>query len=207
MSFYDRYVMPRFIEWGCGMEEATAQRRIIVPRAQGRVLEIGIGSGLNLAHYDPAKVDSVVGVDPTQELLAMAEPRAAAVSFPVQLLVESAERIPLPAQSFDTVVVTYTLCTIPDPGAALAEMRRLLKPEGKLYFCEHGRSDEGNISRWQDRLNPLWKRCMGGCNLNRDIAATIAGAGFRFDEIDTGYMPKTPLRIAGYQYMGVAVPD
>ena len=207
MGFYDRYILPRIIDLGCGMEEMTEQRRRIVPRAQGRVLEIGVGSGLNLAHYDPAKVDSVVGIDPTPELLAMAELRAASAAFPVELLAESAENIPLEAQSFDTVVVTYALCTIPNFEAALSEMRRLLKPEGKLYFSEHGRSPEVNISLWQDRLNPLWKILFGGCNLNRDIGTKITGAGFRIEEINNSYLPKFPLKIASYQYLGVAVPD
>lgn len=207
MGLYARHILPRLIDCACAMEEVTELRQRIVPRAQGRVLEIGVGSGLNLAHYDPTKVDSLVGIDPTQELLSMAEPRAAAASFPVQLLAESAERIPLQTQSFDTVVVTFTLCSIPDHNAALAEIRRLLKPAGKLYFCEHGRSDEHHISRWQDRINPIWKRLLGGCNLNRDISAAITNAGFRFDEIDAGYLSMAQLKIASYQYIGVAVPD
>lgn len=182
------------------------QRMRIVPRAQGRVLEIGIGSGLNLALYDPAKVESVVGVDPSEELLALAQPRAAAAAFSVELRAESAERISLPAQGFDTVVVTFTLCSIPDLPAALAEMHRLLKPEGKLLFNEHGRSAEPNIRRWQDRINPLWNKIAGGCNLNRNIEVAIADAGFRIDEIDTGYMPGVPLKIAGFHYLGVATP-
>lgn len=206
MNFYDRHILPRLIDCCCGLEAMTEQRLRIVPRAQGRVLEIGVGSGLNLAHYDPRKVEVVVGVDPTEALLAMAEPQAAAVSFPVQLLAQSAEQIPLSAQSFDTVVVTFTLCTIPNLDAALGEMKRLLKPEGRLYFSEHGRSPEAHIGRWQDRINPLWNKIAGGCNLNRDIGAAIAKAGFRIDKIDTGYMPKVPLKIAGYQYVGIAVP-
>ena len=204
MSFYDRHVLPHVINCCCGLGVMTEQRLRVVPQAFGRVLEIGIGSGLNLAHYDHAKVDSVVGVDPTTELLALAEPRAAMMPFPVHLMAEGAEEIPLQAHHFDSVVVTYSLCTIPDVEAALAEMRRLLKPGGRLLFCEHGRSPDVAVSRWQDRLNPLWGKIAGGCNLNRDIAALIRGAGFIMDELDTGYLPGVPLRAAGYHFSGKA---
>lgn len=207
MGLYDRYILPHVINWGCGLDVMTEQRRRIVPQAQGRVLEIGIGSGLNLCHYDASKVESLTGIDPSQELLALAEPRVRAVEFPVQLLADNAEQIPLPAQSFDTLVVTFTLCSIPRLDAALAEMRRLLKPDGRLLFSEHGRSHEPAISRWQDRLNPLWNRIAGGCNLNRDMRAAIARAGFRIEELQTGYIPKVPLKIVAYQYTGIAVPD
>ena len=206
MNFYDRHILPHLINWGCGQQAMTDMRLRIVPRAQGRVLEIGVGSGLNLMHYDAGKVESVTGIDPSQELLTLAEPRAAAAPFPVKLLAESAEKIALPAQSFDSVVITLTLCSIPDVGAALAEMHRLLKLDGKLYFSEHGRSPDTNINRWQDRLNPLWGKIAGGCNLNRRIDESIRRAGFRIDEIDTGYMPGIPLKIASYLYAGVAAP-
>ena len=207
MNFYDRHVLPHLINWGCGLAVMTEQRQRIVPRARGRVLEIGVGSGLNLAYYDPRKVDAVVGIDPGQEILALASPRAASAPFPVELMAESAEQIPLPSQSFDSVVVTFSLCTIPHPEAALAEMRRLLKPEGQLLFSEHGRAPEVNVSRWQDRVNPLWGKIAGGCNLNRNIDTLIGAAGFRIDEMEAGYLPGVPLKIASYQYVGVAVPS
>lgn len=205
MGFYDRHILPHLINRGCGLEVMTDQRRRVVPRAAGKVLEIGVGSGLNLAHYDARKVSSVVGIDPSEELLALAEPRAASAPFPVRLLAEGAEHTSLPAQSFDSVVVTFTLCTIPDIEAALSEMRRLVKPDGRLYFSEHGRATDASVSRWQDRLNPLWNKIAGGCNLNRDIGKSIAQAGFRIEEIDTGYIPGVPLKVAGFQYHGVAV--
>jgi ubiquinone/menaquinone biosynthesis C-methylase UbiE len=207
MNFYDRHVLPHLINWGCGLEVMAEQRQRIVPRARGRVLEIGVGSGLNLAYYDPRKVDAVVGIDPGEEILALAAPRAASMPFSVELLAESAEQISLPSQSFDSVVMTFSLCTIPHPEAALAEIRRLLKPEGQLLFSEHGRAPETNISRWQDRVNPLWGKIAGGCNLNRNIDHLISAAGFRIDEMEAGYLPGVPLKIAGYQYVGVAVPD
>jgi ubiquinone/menaquinone biosynthesis C-methylase UbiE len=206
VNFYDRHLLPHLINCGCGMKAMTEQRQRIVPRARGRVLEIGVGSGLNLAYYDPRKVDSVVGIDPGEEILALAAPRAASAPFPVELLAESAEQIPLASQSFDSVVVTFSLCTIPHPETALAEMRRLLKPEGLLLFSEHGRAPDANVRRWQDRINPLWGKIAGGCNLNRNISGLIAAAGFRIDEMDAGYLPGVPLKIAGYQYTGVAVP-
>lgn len=205
-SFYDRHVLPHLINWGCGLGVMTDQRRRVVPRATGKVLEVGVGSGLNLPFYDARKVESIVAIDPTEELLALAEPRAAAAQVPVRLLAESAEHTTLPSQSFDSVVVTFTLCTIPDVDAALHEMRRLLKPEGRLFFSEHGRAQDARISRWQDRINPLWNKIAGGCNLNRRIDLAIAQAGFRITEIDTGYMPGVPLKIAGFQYLGVAAP-
>ena len=207
MGFYDRHVLPHLINWGCGLGVMTEQRQRIVPRARGRVLEIGVGSGLNLAYYDPSKVDSVVGIDPGEEMLALAAPKAASVNFPVELLAESAEQIPLPAESFDSVVVTFSLCTIPNLPAALSEMHRLLKPDGQLLFSEHGRSPEAHVRRWQDRVNPIWGKIAGGCNLNRDIEGLISAAGFRIDEMDAGYLPGVPLKLAGYQYVGVATPN
>lgn len=206
MNFYDHHILPHLINWGCGLEVMTEQRRRVVPRASGKVLEIGVGSGLNLPYYDAQKVESVVAIDPAEELLVLAEPRAASAPVPVRLLAQIAEHTSLPSQSFDSVVVTFTLCTIPDIDAALAEMRRLLKPEGQLFFSEHGRAQDARVSRWQDRVNPLWNRIAGGCNLNRRIDLAIAKAGFRIDEIDTGYMPGVPLKIAGFQYLGVASP-
>lgn len=204
MGFYDRHVLPHVINWGCGLGVMTEQRLRVVPQAVGRVLEIGVGTGLNFAHYDHALIESVVGIDPAAELLALAELRAAMAPFPVQLLAEGAEKIPLQSHHFDSVVVTYSLCSIPDVEAALAEMRRLLKPGGRLLFSEHGRSPDVAVSRWQDRINPLWGKIAGGCNLNRDIAALIRGAGFIFDELDAGYLPGVPLRAAGYHYSGRA---
>ena len=204
MGFYDNHILPRIIEWGCGMEIMQSQRQRVVPQARGRVLEIGIGPGHNLAYYDAAKVECVIGVDPSEPLLARAKQRSAAAPFPVELLTLGGEEIPLADASVDTVMVTFTLCTIPDVGAALAQMRRVLKPGGNLIFCEHGRSPDAAVQRWQDRVNPLWKRCFGGCNLNRDMPALIRSAGFRIAALESDYLEETP-RIAGYRYLGTAI--
>lgn len=204
MSFYERHVLPRFLSLACGMEVIGRQRAKIVPLATGRVLEIGIGSGLNLPYYDPARLQEVIGLDPSAELRRQAERAAARVSFPVSFLGLEAEQIPLPAASIDTVLVTYTLCTIPDVEAALREMRRVLKPEGRLLFCEHGRAPDPKVARWQDRLTPVWRRIAGGCHLNRAIPALIEGAGFRIHDIARYDIPGP--RPWTFHYRGVAEP-
>ena len=156
MGFYDRYILPKVIDAACGAKPVARQRQKVVPRAQGRVLEIGIGSGLNLPYYDPAKVDHVIGLDPAPEMLRHAKRRSAALPFTVEYLPLKGEAIPLEAKSIDTVLVTYALCTIPDPAAALEGMRHVLKPGGRLIFCEHGKAPDESVRRWQNRLNPPW---------------------------------------------------
>jgi ubiquinone/menaquinone biosynthesis C-methylase UbiE len=158
----------------------------VVPAATGRVLEIGIGSGVNLPRYSP-NVQQVIGLEPSPKLLGMARD-AERRNFPVDLIEGSAEEIPLENASIDTVVTTWTLCTIPDASRALHEMRRVLKPGGRLLFVEHGRASDSNVIWWQDRLNPIWKGIGGGCNLNRAIGSLIEGAGFQFERLQTGYM-------------------
>ena len=203
MGLYDRYILPRIIELGCGMEVMQAQRARIVPRASGRVLEVGIGPGHNLAFYDPAQVLHVTGLDPSEPLLGRARERSRTVPFPVEFLAQGAEAIPLPDASVDTVLVTFTLCTIPEVGQSLTQMRRVLRPGGKLIFCEHGRAPDVSVQRWQDRLNPLWNRLFGGCHLNRDMPALIRAAGFRIDFLEADYLEDTP-RLAGYRTLGIA---
>lgn len=203
MSFYERHVLPRVLDFSCGMRPIREQREKVVPRAHGRVLEIGIGSGLNLAHYDLGRVETLIGLDPSPELRRIAQKRARRVGVGVEWLPLEAERIPLDDASVDSVVVTYTLCTIPDVQAALSEVRRVLAPGGELYFSEHGRAPEPEVARMQDRLTPYWKRIAGGCHLNRDIPALIANAGFELDELETMYMPRTP-RALGHSFWGCA---
>ncbi len=205
MGFYDRYILPKVLNWSCGAKQVRAQRQKVVPLAEGRVLEIGIGSGLNLPYYDPAKVERVIGLDPAEEMLSYARRRSATLPFTVEYLALEGEHIPLDRHSVDTVLVTYTLCTIADVIAALEGMRAVLKPGGRLIFCEHGRAPDAAVRRWQHRLNPLWNRIGGGCNLDRDIPALIEGAGFRVDDLESGYLPRTP-RFAGFNYWGTAVP-
>ena len=205
MGFYDKHILPKVLNWTCGMKPVQMQRQKVVPLAEGCVLEIGIGSGLNLPYYDPEKIERVIGLDPAEEMLTYAKRKSESVPFTVEYLALQDESIPLEPESVDTVLVTYTLCTIPDPLAALAGMRRVLKPGGRLIFCEHGKAPDEAVRRWQDRLNPLWGRLGGGCNLNRDIPALIGAAGFGIDNLETMYLPSTP-RFAGFNYWGTARP-
>jgi SAM-dependent methyltransferase len=205
MGFYERYVLPKVLNWSCGAKPVRAQRQKVVPLAEGRVLEIGIGSGLNLPYYDPGKVERVIGLDPAEAMLSYARRKSATLPFAVEYLALEGERIPLERHSVDTVLVTYTLCTIADAIGALEGMRAVLKPGGRLIFCEHGRAPDAAVRRWQHRLNPLWNRIGGGCNLDRDIPALIEAAGFRLDNLESGYLPRTP-RFAGFNYWGSAVP-
>ena len=168
--------------------EATRLRAAHVPAARGVVLEVGIGSGLNLPFYT-REVTRLYGIDPSRELLEMATEKAAAAPFPVELLNQEAERIPLAGASVDTVVVTWSLCSIGDPAAALAEMRRVLKPSGTLIFVEHGLSTDTRIGKWQNRLTPVWRRFTGGCHLNRKMDDLLRDAGFTIEELRTEYVP------------------
>ena len=201
-NWYERHVLPYLTDLACGVKPIRRQRRKVVPLARGRVLEIGIGTGLNLEHYDKARVEKIVGVDPALEMHRLARKRIAKAGMPVELVGLSAEKIPFEAGTFDTVVVTYSLCTIPDPLAALGEMRRVLKPGGRLIFCEHGLAPDPSVRRWQDRLTPLWSKVAGGCHLNRDIPALLKEAGFRSTDMETMYLPGP--RPLTYNYWGTA---
>lgn len=188
MSFYQRQILPRLLHLAMRQEALHPFRQRVVGAAEGRVLEIGIGSGLNLPLYGPA-VRTVIGLEPSPELLHMARGRAAGAPVPVELLEASAEALPLESASIDTAVTTWTLCTIRDASRALAELRRVLKPGGVLLFVEHGRAPEPSVARWQDRLDPVWRRIAGGCHLNRKIDDLIAGSGFRFDALANARLP------------------
>lgn len=188
MSFYGRHVLPRLLHLAMRQGALTPFRERVIGAAEGRVLEIGIGSGLNLPLYGPG-VRAVIGLEPSPQLLRMARDRISAAPAPVELLEASAEAVPLEDASIDTVVTTWTLCTIPDAPRALAEMRRVLTPGGALLFVEHGRAPEPSVARWQDRLDPLWCRAAGGCHLNRRIDELIAAAGFRVDRLANARLP------------------
>ncbi len=203
MGIYQNYVVPCLTHLAMRQQELLPFRRRVVGAAEGRVLEIGAGSGLNFAHYGAA-VTSVIGLEPSAELLRMARPRAAAAPVPVSLLDASAEAIPLDTGSIGTVVTTWTMCTIPDAARALAEMRRVLRPGGALLFVEHGRAPEAGVARWQDRLDPLWSRLAGGCHLNRKIDDLIATSGFRIDAIEHARLPGP--RTHTFLYQGRARP-
>jgi ubiquinone/menaquinone biosynthesis C-methylase UbiE len=205
MGWYERHVFPRLMHAACSMPLVRAQRQRLVPLASGDVVELGIGSGLNLPLYDPARVTRLVGVEPMAPLLDRARRAARAVRFPVECLRASAERLPLPSRSVDTAVVTFSLCSIPDVAAALAETRRVLRPGGTLLFLEHGLAPQDSVRRWQRRLDPLWGRLAGGCHLSRDIPALVTAAGFLPIQLDAGYLGGTP-RFASYLYRGVFRP-
>lgn len=202
MSFYDTYCLPHLINCACGMPDVEKQRAKIVPQAKGKVLEIGMGSGLNLKHYDPEKVEFVWGLEPSLGMRKKAQANVAASNVEVRWLDLPSEQIPLEDDSVDTIVLTYTLCTIEGFEQALEEMRRVLKPEGVMLFSEHGLSPDSDVVKWQNRVNPIWKKIAGGCNLNRDIPKLLKQGGFEIQSMDQHYL-KGP-KIATYQYYGLA---
>jgi SAM-dependent methyltransferase len=200
MGFYSRHVLPCIIDLAMKNPEARRLRETWIPQATGEVLEVGIGSGLNLGLYSQ-QVSRVHGVDPSLELQRMARKRAGRVD--VEFLSQSAENpLPLPSGSIDTVVLTWTLCSIPNPLKALLEMKRVLKADGKLIFIEHGLAPQSGVAAWQDRLTPIWKRTCGGCHLNRKIDALIEQAGFRIAELTTSYLSGP--RPMTFTYQGTA---
>jgi len=203
MNLYEKWILPRLVDVAMRNKEATRYRSQIVPQARGTVLEIGVGSGLNLPFYS-AGVERLYGLDPSEELLTMARKKARGITLPIEFLAHTGEEIPLDDASVDTVVTTWTLCTIPDPLQALREMRRVLKPGGVMLFAEHGLAPETQVQGWQQRLNPLWRRIAGGCNLNRKIDQLIQTAGFQIASLDTEYA-KGP-RPMSYIYAGRAQP-
>ena len=203
MSLYETYFLPKLLDFCCGMEGFQNKRSQIVPMAHGRILEIGIGSGLNFDHYNFDRVEEIIGVDPAVSSVAMARSRSSKYNSKISFIESSAESIDLESSSFDCVVIGYSLCTIPDPLKALAEARRLMKPEGSLLFMEHGLAPEQNIQKWQHRLTPSWKKVAGGCNLNRNIEDLIKESGFQFKSLNKKYI-KGP-KIVAFQYYGEAI--
>ncbi|MEJ2161363.1 MAG: class I SAM-dependent methyltransferase [Chromatiales bacterium] len=204
MSFYDDRVLPHLIDLACSTKPTRKQREKIVHLAEGDVLEIGFGSGLNLPYYDAGKVRRIFGLEPSAGMRRKARPNVDASGLDVEFIDLPGEDIPLESNSVDTVLVTYTLCSIDDAVAALGGMRRVLKPGGNLLFCEHGAAPDGNVRRWQNRLNPGWKRFSGGCNMNRDIPGLIESSGFRITTDERMYIPG--LKILSYNYWGSAKP-
>ena len=202
MGIYQKYLLPRIVHFTCGLKPTMKQREKIVPLAEGRVLEIGIGSGLNLPFYTPGKVKHLWGLDPSPEMWALTPKKLGILDFDVEFIEAPAEDIPLDDGSADTVLITYTLCTIPDVHSALEEARRVLKSDGSFVFCEHGLAPDESVRRWQNRLNPLWKRVGGGCNLNRPIPELIEQAGFRIRSMDTMYI--SGWKPASFNYWGTA---
>jgi len=202
MRIYDKYVLPRFIHFACGLKPNMRQREKVVPLAHGRVLEIGAGSGLNLEYYDVSKVDHLFALDPSPESWAIAAPSAERMDFAVDYIEAPAESIPLERESVDSIVVTYSLCTIADTEQAVREMHRVLRTGGELIFCEHGVAPDQNVRRWQNRINPVWRPIAGGCNLNRDIPSIISAGGFKVRQMETMYLPGP--KPVTFNYWGVA---
>ncbi len=205
MDIYAKYFLPKIVHFTCGLKPTMRQREKVVPLASGRVLEIGIGSGLNLPFYDSSKVEHLWGLDPSREMWAIAEKRMKSVDLDVEFLEGDAAHIPLDDDSADTILITYTLCTIPEVIPSLTDMRRVLRPGGELVFCEHGKAPDDGVSKWQDRLNPIWKRFGGGCNLNRPIPSLLEAGGFAVRAMEKMYLPGW--RPATFNYWGTAVPD
>ena len=207
MSWYEQRILPHVIDLACSTKPCRKQREKIVPLAEGDVLEIGMGSGLNLPYYDQHKVRKLWGLEPSEGMRKLAAKNLQGLSLDLDLDLEfidlPGEEIPLESNSVDTVLVTFTLCTIPDAASALQGMRRVLKPGGRLLFCEHGAAPDEGVRRWQDRLNSGWSKIAGGCNMNRDIPAMIAAGGFDIVNDERMYIPG--LRILSYNYWGSAV--
>ncbi len=203
MGFYSRHILPRLLNAAMGAKPITYQRKKVVPRAEGRVLEVGFGAGHNLPFYDASKVELIWALEPAAEMRARAGERAAVSPIPLEFLGLPGEHIPLADAQADTILITYTLCSIPDAMKALGEMRRVMKPAGRMIFCEHGAAPDAGVARWQHRLDRTWGTLCGGCHLDRPIPKLIGDAGFHIDDMETMYLPGTP-RFAGFNYWGSA---
>ncbi len=204
MGLYNKFVLPKVVDWACTQKPNMRQRMKVIPLATGNVLEIGIGSGLNLPLYNNNNIKHLTAIDPSKEMWDKNVIDTKTLPFEFAFTKAFAENIPEENDSFDTVVITYTLCTILDTNKALEEMRRVLKPNGKLIFCEHGKAPEKSIQKWQNMINPLWKRLGGGCNLNRDIPLIIEENGFKISNMETMYIPGW--KLASFNYWGTADP-
>ncbi len=202
MSFYEERVLPKLVNLACGTRPTRRQREKIVPRAYGDVLEIGFGGGLNLPFYDRGKVRKVYGLEPSEGMRRSAATNIATSGIDVELIDLPGEEIPLEANSVDSVLVTYTLCTIPEPLVALGHVRRVLKPRGHLFFCEHGRAPDADVYKWQRRLNAGWRFVAGGCNMDRDIPKLLHDGGFEVEDDNRMYIPG--IRALSYNFWGAA---
>ncbi len=202
-DWYDAHVMPRLIRCACGTGQVMKRRSFVVPLAQGDVFELGCGGGINHEFYDADAITSYAGIDPHEALLEDARKAAQAKGWPASLKQGVGEDIPFASGSFDTVVCTFTLCSVDDPQRVLSEMHRILRPGGRALFLEHGRAPDANVAKWQDRIEPVWKRLAGGCHLTRPIGSAFRGAGFEVEPLGQGYLPKAP-RFAMWNEWGVA---
>lgn len=200
-SFYEDKVLSRFIKCACGDPKIMELRAQLIPLAEGRVFELGVGGGLNQPFYHPARVTSFAGIDPGAKLLDYARAAAKEKGWEADIRQGRGEAIPFDDASFDTVVSTYTLCSVDDQAQVLKELRRILKPGGKILFLEHGRAPDRGPARWQRRIEPVWKRVMGNCHLTREVAGAVKNAGFTVEGLGQNYMPKMP-RWAGWMEWG-----
>lgn len=203
MGLYDKYFLAPFINCACGTKPILYQRKKVVPLCTGRVLEVGMGSALNLPYYDRDRVEFIWGLEPSEAMREKARPNIEKSGLEVKLIDLPGEQIPLEDNSVDSILLTYTLCTIPDWLTALQQMRRVLKPGGRLVFTEHGEAPDEGVLKWQNRINPVWRKFAGGCNLNRKIPRLLTDSGFSVDQLDAMYLPSTP-KLFGYNYWGVA---
>ena len=203
MGFYNHFILPRLLDSAMSAKPIAYQRKKVVPRAEGRVLEIGFGSGHNLPYYDAGKVERIWALEPATEMRARAADRVSKSPIPLEFLDLPSETIPLDSESADTILITYTMCTIPDVMKALGEMRRVLKTSGRMIFCEHGEAPDEDVKRWQRRITPVWKAIGGGCHVGRPIPKLVREAGFTIADMETMYLPSTP-RFAGFNYWGSA---
>ena len=200
---YEKYILPKLLDKCCSTKPVNYQRKKIVPHAKGTILEIGIGSGLNIPFYEKSKVEKIYGLDPSPELCEMAKQAAIKNEIDISFLLNGAEEIKLTSNSIDTVLLTYTLCTIPNPFDALREIKRVMKSDGRILFCEHGVAPDDKVVKWQNRINPLWGKLFGGCNINRNIPNIFLESGFKINGLEQMYLPSTP-KIVGYNYWGNA---
>jgi len=202
-NLYDKFVLPKLLDVCCSTKPINYHRNKIVPNAKGDILEVGIGSGLNIPYYDPKKINKIIGLDPSEELNEMAKENAAKSDINIDILIAGAEEIPLPSNSIDTVLITYTLCTIPNLADSLKEIKRVMKNDAEMIFCEHGIAPDLRIQNWQNKINPLWGKLFGGCNINRDIPKILVNSEFKIQTLEQMYLPSTP-KIVGYNYWGLA---
>lgn len=191
-EWYDAHIMPRVIGCACSTGQVLKRRAMVVPLARGDVFELGCGCGINQQFYDVDTVSSYSGIDPHEGMLETAREAAATIGWQADMRQGVGEDIPFASGSFDTVVCTFTLCTVQNPKQVLSEMRRILRPGGTALFLEHGRAPDTNVAKWQDRIEPVWKKLAGGCHLTRPIFSAFEAAGFEVNELGKGYMPKTP---------------
>lgn len=202
-GWYEANIMPRLITCACSQGQVMKRRSAVVPKAAGDVFELGCGGGINHEFYDAGAVTSYAAIDPHAGLLDATRAAAAAKGWAADLRQGRGEAIPFGDDSFDCAVCTFTLCSVDDPAQVMREMRRILRPGGRLLFLEHGRAPDPSVRRWQERIEPVWKRLAGGCHLTRPITSALAGAGFAVEPLGEGYTPKAP-RFAGWMEWGIA---